>query len=190
MILSVILLSMLMILLSTLSVIRHLICGNNQNWLLNLNLIYETLWNGEGSDLLILVLEKLTWFFWTSLTTLALLMWKWMVLLFKKDTFKMAESAFPSKLDQGSYIISTAKTVCKKIGAFVRSMKFLFPEVALYLYRSTIQLCTECCFMSGLFLLAATWNCQISYKKRCVEQLVSHLLPLLNPWFIVEMQPV
>ena len=29
----------LMILLSILSVIRHLICGNNLNWLLNLNLI-------------------------------------------------------------------------------------------------------------------------------------------------------
>ena len=43
MMLSVILLSMLMILLSILSVIRHLICGSNLNWLLNLNLIYETL---------------------------------------------------------------------------------------------------------------------------------------------------
>ena len=43
--LSVILLSMLMILLSILSVIRHLICGNNLNWLLNLNLIYKTLWS-------------------------------------------------------------------------------------------------------------------------------------------------
>ena len=32
-----------MILLSILSVIRHLNCGNNLNWLLNLNLIYETL---------------------------------------------------------------------------------------------------------------------------------------------------
>ena len=34
------------ILLSILSVIRHMICGNNLNWLLNLNLIYETLWTG------------------------------------------------------------------------------------------------------------------------------------------------
>ena len=42
-ILSITLLSMLMVLLSTLSVIRHLICGNNQKWLLNLNLIDETL---------------------------------------------------------------------------------------------------------------------------------------------------
>ena len=39
----VILLSMLIILPSILSVIGHLICGNNLNWLLNLNLIYETL---------------------------------------------------------------------------------------------------------------------------------------------------
>ena len=41
--LSVMLLSMLMTLLSILSVIGHLICGNNLTWLLNLNLIYETL---------------------------------------------------------------------------------------------------------------------------------------------------
>ena len=42
--LSVILLSMQMILLTIVRVIRHLICSNNLNWLLNLNLIYETLW--------------------------------------------------------------------------------------------------------------------------------------------------
>ena len=41
--LSVILVSMLMIVLSLLSVIKHLICGNNLNWLLNLNLTYQTL---------------------------------------------------------------------------------------------------------------------------------------------------
>ena len=34
---------MLMILPSILSVIKHLICGNNLNWLLNFNLIYKTL---------------------------------------------------------------------------------------------------------------------------------------------------
>ena len=38
MILSVMLLSMLMILISIPSVTRHLICGNNLNWLLNSNL--------------------------------------------------------------------------------------------------------------------------------------------------------
>ena len=43
MMLSVILLSMVMILLSTLNVIRHLINGSNWNWLLNLNLLYQAL---------------------------------------------------------------------------------------------------------------------------------------------------
>ena len=74
MMLSVILLSMLMILLSILSEIRHLICGNNLNWLLSLNLIYETLWTGVRSGLLISMLGKLNWFHLTSLMTLVLLM--------------------------------------------------------------------------------------------------------------------
>ena len=43
MMLSVILLSMLMTLISILSVIRHLVYGNNLNWFLSLNLIKETL---------------------------------------------------------------------------------------------------------------------------------------------------
>ena len=50
-----------------------------------------------------------------------------------------------SKLDWGSYIISIAKTVSKKIGALIRSMKFLPPEVALYLHKSTICPCMEYC---------------------------------------------
>ena len=73
--LSVTLLSMLMILLLfILSVTRHLICGNNLNWLLNFNLIYETLWTGERSGLLISVLGKLRWFRFTSLITMGLLL--------------------------------------------------------------------------------------------------------------------
>ena len=73
MMLFVILLSMLMILISTLSVIKHLMCDNNYNWLLNLNLMYETPWNREGSGLLMSVLEKLNWFHLTNLITLVLL---------------------------------------------------------------------------------------------------------------------
>ena len=73
MMLSVILLSML-ILLFILTVIRHLICGNNLNWLLNLNLIYKTLWTGVRSGLLISLLAKLSWFYLTGLITIVLLM--------------------------------------------------------------------------------------------------------------------
>ena len=50
---------------------------------------------------------------------------------------------FSSKLDWGSYMISIAKTTSKKIGALIRSMKFLSPEVALYLYKSIIRPCME-----------------------------------------------
>ena len=52
---------------------------------------------------------------------------------------------FSFKLDWGSYIISIAKTVSKKIGALICSMKFLSAEVALYLYKSTMRPCMEYC---------------------------------------------
>ena len=52
---------------------------------------------------------------------------------------------FSSKLDWGSYIFCIAKTTSRKIGALICSMKFLFPEVALYLYKSSIRPCLECC---------------------------------------------
>ena len=64
----------------------------------------------------------------------------------EKSSFKMLGLTFSSKLDWGSYIISIAKTASKKIGALIRSMKFLSPEVALYLYKSTIRPCMEYCF--------------------------------------------
>ena len=63
----------------------------------------------------------------------------------EKSYFKMLGLTFSSKLDWGSYIISIAKTASKKIGALIRFMKFLSPEVALYLYKSTIRPCMEYC---------------------------------------------
>ena len=60
----------------------------------------------------------------------------------EKSSFKML-GLTSSKLDWGSYIISIAKTASKKIGTLIRSMKFLSPEVALYLYKSTIHRCME-----------------------------------------------
>ena len=50
---------------------------------------------------------------------------------------------FSFKLDWGSYIISIAKTASKKIAALIRFMKFLSPEVALYLYKFTKLPCME-----------------------------------------------
>ena len=58
---------------------------------------------------------------------------------------KMLGLTFSSKLYWGSYILSTDKTASMKIGALIRSVKFLSPEVALYLYKSTIHPCMEYC---------------------------------------------
>ena len=80
-------------------------------------------------------------------------------ILEEKSSFKMLGLTFSSKLDWGSYIISIAKTASKKIGALIHSMKFLSPQVTLYLYKSTIRPCMEYCFTSGLVPLVATWIC-------------------------------
>ena len=57
----------------------------------------------------------------------------------------MLDLTFSSKLDWGSYIITVAKTAFNRVGALIRSIKFLNPEVALYLYKSTIRSCMEYC---------------------------------------------
>ena len=51
----------------------------------------------------------------------------------------MLELIFSSTLDWVSYIIFAVKTVSRKIGALIRSMKFLSAVVALYLYKSTVR---------------------------------------------------
>ena len=61
----------------------------------------------------------------------------------ENSSFKMLGLTFSSKLDWGFYIISVAKAASKKIGALILLMKFLSPEVALYLYKSTLWPCME-----------------------------------------------
>ena len=63
----------------------------------------------------------------------------------EKTSFKMLGLTFSSKLDWGSYINSIAKTASNKITALILSMKFLSPEAALYLYKSTKCPCMEYC---------------------------------------------
>ena len=72
----------------------------------------------------------------------------------EKSSFKMLELSFSSKFDCGFYIISVAKTTSKKIGAFIRSMKFPSLEVAPYVYKCTIRPCVEyCCHLCAV----VTW---------------------------------
>ena len=54
-------------------------------------------------------------------------------ILEEKSSFKMLGFTFLSKLDWGSCGVSIGKTACKKIAALICCMKFLSPDVALYL---------------------------------------------------------
>ena len=75
----------------------------------------------------------------------------------EKSAFSMLGLTFSSKLDWGSYI-SIAKSASKKIRALIHSVRFLSPEVALYLYKSTICPCMEyCCHVMAMVSLVATW---------------------------------
>ena len=71
----------------------------------------------------------------------------------------MLRLTFSAKLDLGSYIVSIAKTASKKSGAFILSVKFLSPEVALYLYKSTIHPLLNTIVTPWLVPLVTTWDC-------------------------------
>ena len=143
---------MLMILLSTQNVIRHLICGNNQNWLAELESGIRNTVNWGRKWLVDFNARKthLVSFDQCNNTGAIDVRMDGSVLQ-EKLSFKMLGLSFSSKLDWVSYIISIAKTTFKKVGALIRSMKFLSAEVALYLYNSTIRSCLKysCYTQSG-----------------------------------------
>ena len=63
----------------------------------------------------------------------------------EKSSFELLGLSFNSKVDWRSYIVYISNSSSKKIGALLHSMKFLSPELVLYLYKSTIRLCMEYC---------------------------------------------
>ena len=63
-------------------------------------------------------------------------------------------------MDWGSYSIFIAKTAATKIGALFRFMKLVSPEVAFYLYKSTILPCREySIIMSEQLLIVSALIC-------------------------------
>ena len=98
-------------------------------------------------------------------------------ILEEKSSFKMLGLTLSSKLDWGSYIISIAKTASKKIRALILSMKFLSPEVALCLFKSTIRPCMEYC----CHVWAGASSCYLdlldNYFGRCSSE-QAQLVPL------------
>ena len=80
----------------------------------------------------------------------------------QKQSFKMLGLTFSSKVDSGSYIISIAKIASKKIGALICSMRFLSPEVAMYLLKYTIGPCMKYC----CHVLAGAPSCYLTLLNK------------------------
>ena len=93
----------------------------------------------------------------------------------------MALLPFSSKLDWGSYIISITKANLKRTLVFIHSMKFLSPEVALYLCKSTIWPCVEYC----CHVWASAPSCYLKLldklQKRVCRTFGSSLVAFLGP---------
>ena len=103
-------------------------------------------------------------------------------ILEEKSSFKMLGLTFSSKLDWGSYIISIGKTASKKIGALIRSMKFLSPEVALYLYKSTIRPCME--------YYCHVWAGAPSCYLDLLDKLQKRICRIVNPSLAASLEPL
>ena len=87
-----------------------------------------------------------------------------------------------SKLDWGSYIISIAKFASKKIGALIRTLKFLSPDVALCLYKSTICPCMEyCCHV---------WAGAPSLYLELLDKLQKKICRTAGPSLIASVEPL
>ena len=100
----------------------------------------------------------------------------------EKASFKMVGLAFSSKLDSSSYIISIAKTASRKIGALICSMKFLSPEVALYLCKYIICPCKEhCCHV---------WACTASCYLELLDHLQKRIFRTVSPSLCTSLQPL
>ena len=100
----------------------------------------------------------------------------------EKSYFKTLGLTFSSKLDWNSYIIFIAKTASKKIGALVHSIKFLSPEAALYLYKSTIHPYMEyCCHV---------WAAAPSRYLELLDKLQNRIYKTLGPSLAVCLEPL
>ena len=86
---------------------------------------------------------------------------------------------FSSKLDWGPYIICIAKSATKKIGALICSMKFLSPEVALYLYKSIIRPCIVYCY----HVWAGAPSCYLESLDKLQKQMCRTTVPSLAASF-------
>ena len=171
----VILLSMPLILLTTIRVTRHLVCDINQNWLLNLHLICETLWRGAESGLLMPMLEKIELFRLAGLITQVLFMLKLMDLFLRKTIFQGART-FSLLIWTGDFTLSL---LLKLPSTKLKPRLVRCPEVALHLYKSTIRSCLGYC--CHLWAVCPSFYLDILYKLYCQVCMIAGLSPAISP---------
>ena len=100
----------------------------------------------------------------------------------------MLRLSFSFTLDWGSYIVFIAKTAPNKIEALIRSMIFLSPDVALYLYKSTIPPWMEYC----CHIWAGTPTCYLDILQKWVgttdsPPFAASLGPLGHRWNVASL---
>ena len=100
----------------------------------------------------------------------------------EKSSLKIFELTFSSELDWGSYFISITKTASKKIEVLICSVKFLSPEVALYLYKSTKCPCMEYCF----HFWAGAPNCFLGF----LDKLQKQICRIVGPSLATSLEPL
>ena len=103
-------------------------------------------------------------------------------ILEEKSYFKMLGLTFFFKLDRDAYIVSIANTASRKIGALIRFVKFFSPEVALYLYKSTIRPCMEyCCHV---------WAGAPSCYLKSLDKLQKRISRTVGPSLAASLEPL
>ena len=136
--------------------------------------------NGGSLKAPFLVLYFSYYILMTFLTMLSVILLS-MLMMLLYSSFKMLGLTFPSKLDWGTYIISIAKIASKKIGALIRSLKFLSPEVALYLYKCTyLYNCTICpCMEYCCHVWAGAPSCYLKLLDKLQKRICRTVGPSL-----------
>ena len=105
----------------------------------------------------------------------------------EKSSFKILGLIFSSRLNWGSYLISIAKVSPTKLEPWFVLWSFFLLRLLCMSINLPYSRVWNTVVMSELVLLVAAWNCWISCKNRYAGLLVLYLLPLLNPWLIVEL---
>ena len=79
-------------------------------------------------------------------------------------------------------MLRLCKTASKKIGALIRHMKLLFPDVALYLYKFTIRPCMEyCCHI---------WASALMCYLELFDKLQKRICRIVGPSLAATLEPL